>query len=38
MKERCRKNNTKFFEINDDYVGEMNRVYSWIDEQVEAKR
>ncbi len=38
IKERCKKNGAKFFEINDDYVGEMNNVYKWIDEQVEAKR
>ncbi len=37
-KEICKKNNMKFFEINDDYVGEMNNVYKWIDEQVEGKR
>jgi 2-phosphoglycerate kinase len=38
LKERCKKNNGKFFEINDDYGGEMNNVYKWIDEQVQAKR
>jgi 2-phosphoglycerate kinase len=37
MKELCKKNNAKFFEINDDYVGEMVNVYNWIDEQVKAK-
>ena len=37
IKELCRTNNAKFFEINDDYVGEMTNVYNWIDEQVEAK-
>lgn len=26
-KELCKNNNAKFFEINDDYVGEMNHVY-----------
>jgi 2-phosphoglycerate kinase len=38
VKELCNKNNAKFFEINDDYAEEMNNVYKWIDEQVEAKR
>lgn len=38
LKERCRKNNAKFFEINDDYEVEMNLVYKWIDQQVEAKQ
>lgn len=38
LKEQCRKNNAKFFEINDDYEEEINNVYKWIDEQVEAKR
>ncbi|MCB2299525.1 hypothetical protein [Clostridium tagluense] len=37
IKELCRTNNAKFFEINDDYVGEMTNVYNWIDEQVKAK-
>lgn len=37
IKELCKNNNAKFFEINDDYVGEMNNVYKWIDRQVEAK-
>lgn len=37
VKELCKKNNAKFFEINDDYAGEMSNVYRWIDEQVEAK-
>jgi 2-phosphoglycerate kinase len=36
INELCRKNNVKFFEINDDYVGEMTNVYQWIDEQVQA--
>jgi 2-phosphoglycerate kinase len=34
FKELCRKNNVKFFEINDDYVREMTNVYQWIDEQI----
>jgi putative acetyltransferase len=34
IKELCNKNNAKFFEINDDYVGEMKNVYKWIDEQI----
>jgi 2-phosphoglycerate kinase len=38
VKELCKKNDAKFFEINDDYAEEMNNVYKWIDEQVEAKR
>ena len=38
FKDLCKSNNAKFFEINDDYVGEMIHVYNWIDEQVEAKR
>lgn len=38
LKERCRKNNSKFFEINDDYEGEMNDIYMWINEQVEEMR
>lgn len=38
VKEICKKNDAKFFEINDDYIGEMNNVYNWIDEQVKAKR
>jgi putative acetyltransferase len=38
IKELCKKNDAVFFEINDDYVGEMSNVYQWIDEQVEAKR
>ena len=38
LKELCRENNAKFFEINDDYEGEMTNVYKWIDEQIEAKR
>ena len=33
LKERCRKYNAKFFEINEDYEAEMNNVYKWIDEQ-----
>jgi 2-phosphoglycerate kinase len=38
LKELCKKNNAKFFEINDDYAGEVNNVYKWIDEQVEKLR
>lgn len=38
LKENCRTNNAKFFEINDYYEGEMNYVYMWIDEQVEILR
>jgi len=34
LKELCGKNNAKFFEINDDYIGEMNNVYKWIDKQI----
>lgn len=37
LKEFCNRNNEKFFEINDDYIGEMNDVYKWVDKQVEAK-
>lgn len=37
VKELCKKNNAKFFEINDNYSEEINNVYKWIDEQVEAK-
>lgn len=36
INELCTRNNVKFFEINDDYLGEMTKVYLWIDEQVEA--
>ena len=38
LKELCSKNNATFFEIDDDYIGEMNIIYKWIDEQVKAKR
>ncbi len=38
LKERCRKNHTEFFEINDDYTGEIIRAYEWVDEQIKAKR
>ncbi|MBZ9626105.1 hypothetical protein G9F71_025195 [Clostridium sp. FP2] len=31
IKELCRTNNAKFFEINNDYVGEMTNVHNWID-------
>ncbi len=37
MKELCHINNANYFEINDNYVGEIANVYNWIDEQVEAK-
>lgn len=37
VKELCEKNNAQFFEINDNYTEEINNVYKWIDEQVEAK-
>ena len=36
LKESCKLNNAKFFEINDDYVREMKSVYKWIDKQVKA--
>jgi 2-phosphoglycerate kinase len=38
LKELCSKSNATFFEIDDDYIGEMNIIYKWIDEQVKAKR
>jgi len=38
LKERCLKNNAKFFEINEDYEGEMKNVFKWIDEQVKANQ
>jgi putative acetyltransferase len=38
LKERCIKNNAKFFEIIGDYEVEMKNVYKWIDEQVEEIR
>ncbi len=38
LKTRCIKNNAVFFEINEDYTGEISNVYRWIDEQVETKR
>ncbi|WP_234124314.1 2-phosphoglycerate kinase [Clostridium hydrogenum] len=37
VKELCKKNNAKFFEINNDYVVEMSNVYKWIDGQVKTK-
>lgn len=37
LKERCARNNATFFEINENYIGEMNVVYKWIDEQVNSK-
>lgn len=36
INELCRKNNAKFFEINNDYVEEMTNIYKWIDDQVKA--
>lgn len=36
LKEKCEKNNAKFFEINDNYKLEMNSVYKWIDDKVKA--
>jgi len=38
LKERCKINNARFFEINDDYEREMISIYEWIDKQVETKR
>jgi putative acetyltransferase len=38
VKELCIKNNANFFEISNDYAGEMNSVYKWIDEEVELRR
>lgn len=38
IKGLCKNNNVKFYEINDNYIGEIDNVYKWIDEQVEAKR
>lgn len=37
LKELCNKNNATFFEINDDYIGEMKIAYKWIDEQVKRR-
>lgn len=36
VKGRCRENNVKFFEINDNYTEEITEVYKWIDEKVET--
>jgi len=36
LKEHCKTNNIKFFEINNDYKREMKNVYKWIDKQVKA--
>lgn len=36
LKESCKLNNAKFFEINDDYERETKSVYKWIDKQVKA--
>jgi len=38
LKELCKINNAKFFEINDEYEGEISNVYKWIDEQVQAQK
>ncbi|WMJ89355.1 2-phosphoglycerate kinase [Anaerocolumna sp. MB42-C2] len=38
LKKCCQENNSKFFEIIDDYEGEMNDIYMWIDKQVEILR
>lgn len=38
LKELCWNNNARFFEINDDYEGEMNNIYNWIDKEIESKR
>ena len=38
LKERCRKSNAMFFEINDDYLEETKSIYKWIDEQVKDRR
>jgi putative acetyltransferase len=38
LKELFRINNANFFEINDDYEGEIKNIYEWIDRQVQAKR
>jgi putative acetyltransferase len=38
LKELCKKCNAPFFEIDDDYTGEMALVYNWVDEQVKSKR
>ena len=38
LKALCQRNHAKFFEINEDYVEEMNNVYTWIDEQVITMR
>ena len=37
VKECCKRHNVKFFEINDNYLEEMNNVYKWIDEQVQLR-
>jgi putative acetyltransferase len=36
LKARCSQNNARFFEIDEDYEGEMCNVYKWIDEQIKA--
>ncbi|MCB2291541.1 2-phosphoglycerate kinase [Clostridium sp. CS001] len=37
LKELCCKHNAIFFEIDDNYIGEMEIIHKWIDEQVSAK-
>ncbi len=37
LKELYNKNNATFFEIDDDYIGEMSNVYKWIDEQIKSR-
>jgi putative acetyltransferase len=34
-KEKCIKNNIKYFEIDMDYLSEMDKIYKWIDEEIE---
>lgn len=36
LKEKCTKNNVKFFEINSDYEVEIKNIYNWIDQQKEV--
>jgi putative acetyltransferase len=38
LRESCIINQANHFEIDNDYLHEINNVYRWIDEQVEAKR
>lgn len=37
LKKLCSKYNATFFEIEEDYIGEMNIVYKWIDEQIKSR-